>query len=139
MKRTALATLGITLGFAAMIHPAFAQSTPERTADFGPPPPATATMQDPGLNAPAMNADVQAAPPAATVESSPPPVVEQARPAYVQEVPATPAVEASSYPTTRNAAPDRSAPRHEDDPNPQTGPYLGHGLFNNWGPNDFGA
>ena len=131
MNGKALATLGITLGFATLGHVALAQSTAEAPADFSPPRPAT--MQDPGIATGSATAMEQAPAPAmATSEPAPPAVIEEAPPA-------APIEQADARATTRRAAPDRMAPRDRHDPNPQTGHYLGHGLFNNWGPNDFGA
>jgi hypothetical protein len=52
------------------------------------------------------------------------------------EIAPPPAVEEVPGPT-RNAAP--TPPERTRDPNPKTGHYLGHGLFDNSGPNDFGA
>lgn len=137
MNRTAIATLGITLGLATLVRPALAQSASQAPADFGPPP--ASAMQDPALATPAVtDADVVTAPAPATAAEPAPVVVEQA-PAVVEEVPAARVEEANAYATTRRAAPDRAPPRDRRDANPQTGHYLGHGLFNNWGPNDFGA
>ena len=134
MKRTTLATLGITLGLATLAPPALAQVTPEPSADFGPPRPSA--MQDPGIAAPAAT-DAQG-PSAPATAGQPAPVVVEPAPAAIEEAPA-PVQDADAYATTRRAAPDREPPRDRHDSNPQTGPYLGHGLFINWGPNDFGA
>ena len=139
MKRTALATLGIALGFATMGHTALAQSTAQAPADFGPPAPGT--LQDPGIATQATS-NAEEVPSPATAPREPAPVVieEAPAPAVIEEAPRTaPIEEADARATTRRAAPDRMAPRDRRDPNPQTGHYLGDGLFNNWGPNDFGA
>ena len=136
MKRTALATLGIALGLATLTQPALAQAP----ADFGPPRPAA--MEDSGIATPAAtDADVAPAPAPApsTATSEPAPAVIEQAPAAVDEAPAPRVEEADASATTRRAAPDRRAPVDRRDANPQTGHYLGHGLFNNWGPNDFGA
>lgn len=139
MKRTALATLGITLGLATLAPPALAQVTTQAPADFGPPRPA-ATMEDPGLaTAATPDAEAVTAPAPATAASEPAPVVIEQAPAVVEEPPPARVEEAYASTTTRRAAPDRRAPLDRRDANPQTGHYLGHGLFNNWGPNDFGA
>ena len=135
MKRSAIATLGIALGLGTLAHPALAQSTAEATADFGPPRPEA--MQDPGIAAPAASdPDVLAAPAAAQPA---PAVIDEAPAAVIVETPSAPVEEANAYATTRRAAPEREPAHDRRDPNPQTGHYLGHGLFNNWGPNDFGA
>jgi hypothetical protein len=137
MNGKALATLGITLGFATLGHVALAQSTTEAPADFSPPRPAT--MQDPGIATGSATAAEQAAPATATSEPAPAVMEEAPATAVVEEAPPAPIEQADARATTRRAAPDRIAPRDRHDPNPQTGHYLGHGLFNNWGPNDFGA
>ena len=136
MKRTALATLGITLGLATLAPTALAQVTTQAPADFGPPRPA-ATMGEPGIATTTPEAEVVTAPAPAT--SEPAPVVIEQAPAAVEEAPPARVEEADASTTTRRAAPDRRAPLDRRDANPQTGHYLGHGLFNNWGPNDFGA
>lgn len=138
MKRTSLATLGITLGLATMTYPALAQSLQDAPADFGPPAPGA--MQDPALaSPPAGDLQVQVAPAPSTSEPAPA-AIDVAPSASIVEAPAAPVEERDAYATTtRRAAPDRLAPRDRHEPNPQTGHYLGHGLFNNWGPNDFGA
>ena len=137
MKRTSLATLGITLGLATIACPALAQSTLQAPADFGPPPPAA--LQDPGIASPATSdAEVRTVPAPATSEPAPAPM-ELAPAETVVAAPVAPIEERDAYATTRRAAPDREPPRDRRDANPQTGHYLGHGLFNNWGPNDFGA
>lgn len=141
MKRTALATLGIALGLATLTQPALAQSTLRAPADFGPPP--SGVMEEPGIATPATT-EAQVAPSPA-IASEPAPAAIEPAPAAIER---SPAIEpapiardegAEAYASTRRAAPDREPPRDRRNPNPQTGHYLGHGLFNNWGPNDFGA
>jgi len=134
MKRTSLAPVALTIGLASTAWSALAQDAAPTLADFGPPAPA-ATMQSPELAPPP-------APPA-SVDFSPP----QPPPAAVETAPAAPelaAGPAESYDRalsteTRNAAPEAPPPARNRDAQAQTGPYLGRGLFNNWGPNDFGA
>jgi len=134
MKRSAIATLGIALGLATLAPTALAQSTAETPADFGPPRPDT--MQDPGIAAPAASDTRVYAAPAASEPA--PAAIDEAPAAAVVEAPA-PVEQRDAYATTRRAAPEREPAHDRRDPNPQTGHYLGHGLFNNWGQNDFGA
>jgi hypothetical protein len=125
-----------------LAQPALAQSNSGTLADFGPPRPGT--MQDPGIATPSASdtrvyAEPGASEPAHPVIERAPAVIEEEAPAAtVVEAPAAP-VEADAYATTRRAAPDAEPAHDRRDANPQTGHYLGDGLFNNWGPNDFGA
>ena len=125
MKRIHLANLAASLGLASTSLAAVAQA-PEAPADFGPPAPATELQQPapPTLSTPEV-APAQRAPDATDLAprvSEPAPLADETPP--VGE--------------TRRAAPDAPPPAARD-ANAQTGPYLGHGLFNNWGPNDFGS
>jgi hypothetical protein len=115
MKRIHLTPLALSLALAAAT-PAFAQLAPDVPADFGPlapadfgPPPPAGAMQPPLENA--------------TEPASPPLAAE----------------EAAAHGETRRAGPAQPSPAKKRDADAQTGPYLGHGLFNSRGPDDFGA
>jgi len=130
MNRIHLAPLALSLGMASA-GSAFAQAGTQAPADFGPPPPAIAAQpQD----------DVAVRPPARF--ELPPPQEELTQSTQPESAaqfapPASAVEEPPLVGDTRRAAPSPGAPRPSADA--QTGPYLGHGLFNNSGPDDFGA
>lgn len=129
MKSIHLAPLALSLGLASAATLAFGQSAQDTPADFGPPPAPDAVQPplEPGmmLRAPADFA-LQPAP-------------QEAAPLAAPEIsPRAPADQSPLVGETRRAAPE-VAPRATRGPSAQTGPYLGGGLFNNSGPDDFGA
>jgi hypothetical protein len=150
MKRIHFATLGLTLAAASIAAPVLAQS-PAGQAQFSPPPPVyTPSATSSATAAPDASAATQAPAttdttgasiaPAYTTQEAPAPVVEEssAAPQPMELAPPAP-LEGAGPGDTRRAAPEAPPPAARHDPNAKTGPFLGHGLFDNWGPNDFGA
>ena len=133
MKRIHIATLGLTLAAASIAVPAFAQA-PAGSTDFSPTPPvytpADATSAPP---------DAAAAPAYAAPQASAPVVEESSITAQPMELAPVLPAPAAQPGETRRAAPEAPPAAARHDPNEKTGQFLGHGLFDNWGPNDFGA
>jgi hypothetical protein len=112
-------SLGLTAASAAL-----AQTGADVPADFGPPPPPGATQAQ----------DASAAPQAPEA-----PVPQRAADMTQFELAPRAVDEEPVVGETRQAAPATPPRELTRSPDAQTGPYLGRGLFNNWGPDDFGA
>jgi len=131
MKSIHIAPLALSLGLASATA-AFAQAAQDAPADFGPPAPSDVLQQPPETGAPlAAPADFARPQPAPALRDETAPAQEIAPP--------LPPAESPRVGDTRRAAPATPPAARTRGPSAQTGPYLGRGLFNNFGPNDFGA
>ena len=116
IRRTAFATLGITLGLAAVAQGALAQSAPEQQADFSPAPPVSVQQGAYGYGA-APSAPAMEAPPQ---ESS---AVIETTPQAFELAPPSAAEEADAYAHTRRGgapAPPRGGRARPPPPTPPT-------------------
>jgi len=139
MKSIHLAPLALSLGLASATA-AFAQAAQDAPADFGPPAPSDVLQQPPEPGAPlAAPADFAQPQPAPALRDETPPALRDETPPAQEIAPPLPPDESPRVGDTRRAAPATPPAARTRGPSAQTGPYLGRGLFNNFGPNDFGA